>query len=69
MLACSPHANKSSAAVSSTGCLPSPRVCHVCAAAGPTPSAFRPTPRSASYAFLSTRQAALAFNQPLSLDR
>ena len=33
----------------------------------PTPYRPRPPPRSASYALLSTRQGALAFNQPLSL--
>ena len=32
------------------------------------PSRPRPTPRSASYALLSTRQGASAFNQPLSFD-
>eukprot|EP00964_Phaeocystis_antarctica_P066227 scaffold39999_cov63-Phaeocystis_antarctica.AAC.6 len=32
------------------------------------PSRPRPTPRSASYALLSTRQQASAFNQPLSFD-
>ena len=32
------------------------------------PSRPRPTPRSASYALLSTRQLASAFNQPLSFD-
>ena len=34
----------------------------------PTPSRPRPTPRPASYALLSTRQYASAFNQPLSFD-
>ena len=34
----------------------------------PTPSRLRPTPRLASYALLSTRQHARAFNQPLSFD-
>ena len=34
----------------------------------PTPSRPRPTPRSASYALLPTRQSASAFNQPLSFD-
>eukprot|EP00964_Phaeocystis_antarctica_P133609 scaffold97822_cov51-Phaeocystis_antarctica.AAC.1 len=34
----------------------------------PTPSAFRAAPRPASYALLSTRQEASAFNQPLSFD-
>ena len=34
----------------------------------PTPSRPRPTPRTASYALLSTRQQAAAFNQPLSFD-
>ena len=32
------------------------------------PAASRPTPHSASYALLSTRQDASAFNQPLSFD-
>ena len=32
------------------------------------PSHPRPTPRSASYALLSTRQYASVFNQPLSFD-
>eukprot|EP00964_Phaeocystis_antarctica_P072166 scaffold44095_cov50-Phaeocystis_antarctica.AAC.2 len=40
----------------------------VCTAAGPHPPASRPTPRPASYALLSTRQGASAFNQPLSFD-
>ena len=34
----------------------------------PTPSRPWPTPRPASYALLSTRQGATAFNQPLSFD-
>eukprot|EP00964_Phaeocystis_antarctica_P073986 scaffold45446_cov56-Phaeocystis_antarctica.AAC.2 len=46
---------------------PARRACRSCAAADPRRPASRPTPRSASYALLSTRQGALAFNQPLSL--
>ena len=47
---------------------PSLRACRSCAAAGPHPPRPRPTPRCASYALLSTRQKAKAFNQPLSFD-
>ena len=43
-------------------CMPLVR-CH-----RPTPSHPRPAPRPASYALLSTRQYAAAFNQPLSFD-
>ena len=39
-----------------------------CVAATPHPPAFRPAPRPASYALVSTRQYATAFNQPLSFD-
>ena len=39
-----------------------------CAAAVPRPPASRAAHRPASYALLSTRQKAKAFNQPLSVD-
>eukprot|EP00964_Phaeocystis_antarctica_P143390 scaffold108938_cov51-Phaeocystis_antarctica.AAC.1 len=47
-----------------------PRPVHAACAAATTrrPPASRPVPRPASYALLSTRQSAAAFNQPLSFD-